>query len=125
VLTRASLLAAARIVRTVRTANAAARFVLELCTLAALGYWGFASADGLGAVLRGVGVPVLVVLVWGTFGSPGAPLRAAPPIRLALLAVISGWAVAALASVGQVVLAVVLGVAVVVNTVLLHVLEQE
>jgi hypothetical protein len=112
-------------VPSVRTANAAVRFVLELCALAAFGYWGFASADGAKAFLLGVGVPVLVVMVWGTFGSPGAPLRAAAPIRLALLGVIYGWAVAALASVGQVVLAVVLGVAVVANTALLYALGQE
>jgi hypothetical protein len=108
-----------------RTANAAARFGLELCALAALAYWGFATADGIRAVLLGVGVPLLVVIVWGTFGSPGAPLRAAPPLRLTLLAVINGWAVAGLATTGHVVLAVVLGLAVAVNTALLYALGQE
>jgi hypothetical protein len=108
-----------------RTANAAARFVLELCALAAFCYWGFASADGVRSVLLGIGVPVLVILVWGTFGAPGAPLRASRPIRLVLFAVIYGWAVAALASVGHVVLAVVLAVAVLANTVLLYALGQE
>jgi hypothetical protein len=108
-----------------RTANAVARFILELCALAAFCYWGFASADGVQAVLLGIGVPVLVVAVWGTFGAPGAPLRASRPIRLALFAVIYGWAVAALASVGQVELAIVLAVAVIANTVLLFVLGQE
>ena len=106
-------------------ANAVARFLLELCTLAALGYWGFASTDGVTAFVRGLGVPMLVVVVWGTFGAPQAPLRAAVPIRLALFVVISGWAVAALASVDQVALALLLGAAVLVNTVLLYALGQE
>jgi Protein of unknown function (DUF2568) len=112
-------------VRTVKAANAAFRFLLELCALLAIGYWGFASADGVKAVVRGLGVPLLMIAVWGTFGAPGAPLRAAAPMRLALLAVIYGWAVAALASIGQLVLAIALGAAVVVNTVLLYALGQE
>jgi hypothetical protein len=109
----------------VRPANAAFRFALEVCALAAIGYWGFSSADGLMAFVRGIGVPLLMVAVWGTFGAPGAPLRAARPIRLVLLVVIYGWAVAALASTGQVVLAAALGVAAVVNTALLAALGQD
>ena len=108
-----------------KAANAAFRFLLEVCSLVAIGYWGFTSADGVMAFVRGVGVPMLMVGVWGTFGAPGAPLRAAPPVRLALLAVIYGWAVAALASTGQVTLAVALGVASLANTVLLYALGQE
>jgi len=109
----------------VRAANAAFRFLLEVCSLVAIGYWGFTSADGLMAFVRGLGLPLLMVAAWGTFGAPGAPLRAASPVRLALLAVIYGWAVAALASTGQVALAAALGVAVVANTVLLYALGQE
>jgi Protein of unknown function (DUF2568) len=109
----------------VKAANAAFRFLLEVSALVAIGYWGFTSADGAMAFVRGLCVPLLMVVVWGTFGAPGAPLRAALPVRLALLAVIYGWAVAALASTGHVVLAVALGVGAVVNTVLLYVLGQE
>ena len=43
----------------------------------------------------------VMVVAWGTFGAPSAPLRATPPVRLALLAVIYAWAVAALATTGQ------------------------
>jgi hypothetical protein len=109
----------------VKAANAAFRFLLEVCTLAVFAYWGLASADGLSALLRSVGVPLLTIVVWGTFGAPGAPLRASTPVRLALLAVIYGWAVAALWSTGQSALAVALGVAVVVNTALLVAYGQE
>jgi hypothetical protein len=108
-----------------KAANAGFRFLLEVCALLAIGYWGFTTADGVMAFVRGLGLPLLMIVVWGTFGAPGAPLRAAPPVRLALLAVIYGWAVAALATTGQVALAVALGVAVVVNTVLLYALGQE
>jgi hypothetical protein len=105
--------------------NAFARFALELCALAALAYWGFSTGDGLGKILLGLGVPLLVVLVWGTFGSPGAPFRAAAPLRLALLAVIFGWAVIGLWQTGHQVLALLLAAAAVLNTALLRVLGQD
>jgi hypothetical protein len=108
-----------------QTANAWARLALELCALAALAYWGFSTGEGAGRFLLGLGVPVLVVLAWGTFGSPGAPLRAAAPIRLLLLAVIFGWAAAGLWQTGHPVLAVLLAAAALVNTVLLRVLGQD
>jgi hypothetical protein len=106
-------------------ANAVFRFVLELCTLAAFVYWGFATADGLGAVVRGLGVALLTIVAWGTFGAPKAPLRAAVPVRLALLAVIYAWAVAALWVADQPGLAVALAVAAAVNTALMVAFGQE
>jgi hypothetical protein len=108
-----------------KAANAAFRFVLEVCTLASFVYWGFATADGVAAFLRGFGVALLTVAAWGTFGAPQAPLRAAMPVRLALLAVIYAWAFAALWTTDQAVLAAALAVAAVVNTVLLVAFGQE
>ena len=107
-----------------KNANALLRFVLELCTLGAFVYWGFATEDGLQAWLRAVGVPVLSVVVWGTFGAPGAPLRASVPVRLTLLAVVYGWAVIALWTSGQEALAAALGIAAAVNTALMFRLDQ-
>jgi hypothetical protein len=109
----------------VKAANAAFRFFLELCTLAAFVYWGFATADGVWAFVRGVGLALLTIAVWGTFGAPNAPLRARAPIRLALLAGIYAWAVALLWSADQAALAVALAVAAVVNTALLVAFDQE
>jgi hypothetical protein len=109
----------------VKAANAAFRFVLEMCTLAAFVWWGFATEDGPAALLRGFGVALLTVAAWGTFGAPNAPLRATPAVRLALLAVIYGWAVAALWTTDQRVLAVALGAAALVNTALLVAFGQE
>ena len=111
--------------RAVKAANAAFRFALELCTLAVFVWWGFATEDGPAALLRGFGVALLTVAVWGTFGAPNAPLRAAPTVRLALLAVIYGWAVAALWTIDQRLLAGVLTVAAVVNTTLSILLGQD
>ena len=111
--------------RAVKAANAAFRFALEMITLAVFVWWGFATEDGPAALLRGFGVALLTVAVWGTFGAPNAPLRAAPTVRLALLAVIYGWAVAALWTTDQRALAVVLTVAAVFNTSLLVAVGQE
>ena len=109
----------------VKAANAAFRFALEMCTLAIFVWWGFATEDGPAALLRGFGVALLTVAAWGTFGAPNAPLRAAPSVRLALLAVIYGWAVAALWAIDQRLLAAAFTVAAVVNTTLMIVLGQE
>jgi hypothetical protein len=106
-------------------ANAAMRFALELCALAALAYWGFTREHGGLRFLVGIGAPVLVIVVWGTFVSPNAPLRTQGLLRLTLVVVVFGWAVAALASAGQTLLAVLLGIAAAVNTALLHVLKQD
>jgi hypothetical protein len=109
----------------VKAANAAFRFLLELCTLGVFVYWGFATADGVRAFVRGAGLALLTIAVWGSFGAPNAPLRAAVPVRLALLAAIYAWAVALLWSVDQAALAVALALAAVVNTVLLVAFGQE
>jgi hypothetical protein len=112
-------------VRPVKAANAAFRFALEMCTLGVFVWWGFATEDGPAALLRGFGVALLTVAVWGTFGAPNAPLRAEPTVRLALLAVIYGWAVAALWTIDQRALAVLLAAAALVNTSLGVALGQE
>src|SRR5262245_26273137 len=96
-----------------------------MCTLAVFVWWGFATEDGPAALLRGFGVALLTVAVWGTFGAPNAPLRASPSIRLALLSVIYAWAVAALWTIDQRLLAVALTVAAVVNTTLTILLGQD
>jgi hypothetical protein len=112
-------------VRPVKEANAAFRFALEMCTLAVFVWWGFATEDGPPALLRGFGVALLTVTVWGVFGAPNAPLRTSPSIRLALLAVIYGWAVAALWTIDQRLLAVGFTAAALVNTTLAILFGQD
>jgi hypothetical protein len=111
--------------RRVKAANAGFRFALEMCTLGVFVWWGFATEDGPAALLRGFGVALLTVAVWGTFGAPTAPLRAKPSVRLALLAVIYGWAVAALWTIDHRVLAAALAAAALVNTSLMVALGQD
>jgi hypothetical protein len=92
-----------------RYANLVVRFLLELCALGALGYWGFRTGEGLVVdVLLGVGAPLVMVLLWGAFVAPKARRRLADPARLLLEVALFTLAVAALAAAGATVLALVL-----------------
>lgn len=52
----------------IESLNLLVRFVLELCMLASVGYWGFKTGDGAAmAALLGVGGPLVMAVVWGTF----------------------------------------------------------
>jgi len=55
--------------------NIALRFILEVCALAFLAYWGFQSSqDLLIRLLLGIGLPLFIAILWGVFGSPAAPI---------------------------------------------------
>jgi hypothetical protein len=111
--------------QTLRYANLTLRFLLELATLAALGYWGVQVGDGpLLKVVLGVGAPLLAAVLWGVFGSPRA-LRPLPqPWHLLLEGLVFGSAVLALIAAGQPVLGVVFGVLLVGNRLLMHLWKQ-
>ncbi len=62
--------------------NLGLRFVLELCLLAALGYWGFQLDQSLLLrIVAGVGAPLLAATVWGMFVAPKAANQLADPAR--------------------------------------------
>ena len=80
--------------------NLLVRFLLELCMLAAVGYWGFKTQSGWPMkILFGIGLPVLTAVLWGRFIAPKAthPLRGASYLALELVLLGSG-AVALFAS---------------------------
>ena len=109
----------------VKYANLALRFILELCALAAISYWGFQTGDGgLMKAVLGVGIPLLVAFAWGTFRVPDdpgkAPVPVPGPLRLLLELVVFGLAVACLAAAGRPSLAWALGLVVLVNYALLY-----
>ena len=71
--------------------NVIVRFLLELFLLAAVGYWGFKTQSSwLLKILCGIGLPVLIAVLWGMFIAPKAirPLRGASYliVELTLLA---------------------------------------
>jgi hypothetical protein len=55
----------------IKSVNLALRFLLELCALAALAYWGFQLGKGLIAKIGlGIGAPLLAAVVWATLVAP-------------------------------------------------------
>jgi hypothetical protein len=73
--------------------NLAVRFLLELCMLAAVGYWGFKTQAGwLLKILLGIGLPVLIAVLWGAFLAPKAthPLSGVSFLTLELILLASG-----------------------------------
>ena len=109
----------------IKGANLAVRFLLELCALAALGYWGFQT--GRGPVVQvglGLGVPLLAAIIWGMAVAPRATLQPPEAVRFILGLVILGLAVAALAAAGHPALAVAFAVIVAINALLLAAWKQ-
>jgi hypothetical protein len=106
-------------------ANLALAFLLELCALAALGYWGFVTGGGLPAKIGlGVGVPLLAAVLWGVFESPRASLPLPEPWHLLFALAFFGCAAAALYAAQHARVALVFALVVILNQVLAYVWRQ-
>lgn len=85
--------------------NLLVRFLLELCILAALGWWGWMHGSGAGRWLLAVGLPLCAALLWGAFRVPndgGAPaVQVSGAVRLLIEAFLFASAAAALAGAGH------------------------
>lgn len=77
--------------------NVAVRFLLELCVLAATGYWGFNTGSGwFMKILLGIGAPLLIAVIWGMFAAPKANYHLGGPMLFVLEVLVFGSGVAAL-----------------------------
>lgn len=103
-----------------KSANLAAKFLLELAALASLAYWGAV----VGGVALAVLAPLAMAVVWGTFAAPKAKRRLAPRARIPLELTVFALAAAALAGAGHPVLAVILAAVMAVNAMLLTAFQQ-
>jgi Protein of unknown function (DUF2568) len=94
----------------------AVKFLLELCALAALAYWGATTGPVILNVVLGIGAPLLAALIWGRWAAPRSahrlPDRRRVPLELAVFAA----ATAALVAAGAPVLALVFAVVAIVDT---------
>lgn len=105
--------------------NLAIRFLLELCILGAVGYWGFANhVSWLAKGGWGLGLPLLVAVLWGSFGAPKAvfPLHGFALLLFELI--IFGAAPVALVAAHRPTLAAAFVVVYVINKILLVVWPQ-
>ena len=101
-------------------ANLALAFLLELCALAALGYWGVWVGGGpLSKTALGIGAPLFAAILWGLFAAPRAPMSV-PLVGLGVKVIVFGSAVAALYSAGHRGHAIAFAVLVLVNGVLVR-----
>ncbi|MFC0211646.1 YrdB family protein [Paenibacillus chartarius] len=78
-------------------------FLCELAALAAYGYWGFTSASNNMAlrIVIGVGTPLAVAVLWGTFLAPRASIPLHGLLHPLLKSVVFGAAAAALFAAGK------------------------
>jgi hypothetical protein len=107
-----------------RSVNLAVRLLCELALLVALAVWGFHTGAGTAAKAGlGLGAPLLAAVIWGLWVAPASRRRLPDPARLVVEVVLFAAGVAALTAAGYVVVAVVFGVVVTVNIVLVRMLE--
>jgi hypothetical protein len=98
-------------------ANEALAFLLELCMLAALAWWGATAVSTLaGRVALAIICPLVAVIGWALFAAPRARVRLPLAGVLAVKAVAFAAGTAALYAVGQHVLANVFAIVAAVNT---------
>jgi hypothetical protein len=109
----------------IRTANLALSFLLELAALSAIAFWGFHSGQSyLLKLLFGLGVPLLVAILWGTFAAPKASMRLKGVSLWIFELGVFGLAIAALALAGQPFLAGIFAVVLVINRILMYIWKQ-
>jgi hypothetical protein len=109
----------------IQSANLALRFLLELCALAALGYWGFQAGPNLPIkIALGVGAPLLAAIFWGAFVAPKAAVQVSEPLRAALGLLVFALAAAGLVAAGRLGLAWVFGAVALANAALMWLWRQ-
>jgi hypothetical protein len=85
----------------IQSANLALRLVLELAALAALGYWGYVTAQGPLRFVLAVGLPLVAAIVWGVFIAPNAAVDLPALAKLVLGLAVLLLAALALAAAGR------------------------
>lgn len=108
-----------------KTANVSLRFLLELCVLGSLSYWGFQTGRVvLLKVAVGIGTPLLVAIIWGFFGAPHSSMARSGFQHLVLEIMLFGLAIVALMATDRTALALTFGAIVLINRFLMFVWEQ-
>ena len=108
-----------------RAINLALRFVLEVAVLAGLFLFGIrATGELIVDLVLGIGLPVAVGAIWGTFVSPKAPRRLDDPVRLVVEVVIFGLGAVVWVAADALIVGVILGVAAAISLVLMLLWDQ-
>ncbi len=108
-----------------KSLNLLVRFLLELCMLVAVGYWGFEThSDWTTKIIFGIGLPVLIAVVWSLFTAPKAPYHLTGVAHIVLSLILLGLGAVALFAAGKVNLGWAYLVILIVNQILLIVWKQ-
>lgn len=100
------------------------RFALELCMLAAYGWWGYHSGTGtVFSMVLMVALPLVVAIAWGLFLSPKAKVKPHISVRVIMELILFGIAAWLVYSAGMVVAGSALLVAFIVNRAILLLLK--
>lgn len=109
----------------VKSINLLVRFLIELCALGALGYWGFHSENGIFIkIVYGIGAPLLAAVIWGMFVAPRASVEAPCWLRLLLEIIVLGFAALALYFAKLPTLCFIYTAVVIINRILLTIWDQ-
>ncbi len=102
--------------------NLAVRFILEIVTLVALGWWGWNLFEGMLRFVLALGIPILAAVLWGTFAVPGDPSRSGTAkvpvpgiVRLLLELVIFGVATWSFFAMGATTIGWIFGIVVLIH----------
>jgi hypothetical protein len=105
--------------------NIALRFMLELCILGIVGYWGF-RVGKIPAIKITLAIilPIVVAVIWALFGAPQAEWEVQGILHVLLEIIVFGLGVAALYYLKHPMLASGLAIIIVVNRVLMFIWNQ-
>jgi hypothetical protein len=107
-----------------KNANLALKFLLELAALAAFAIWGASSESGGLAVAHAIIAPLIVALLWGRLAAPRSKHRLPRATRIPFELIVFALAVVALAVSGHGLWAIVLGVVMAINAMLMTAWDQ-
>ena len=111
--------------QTGKAINLVAAFFLEIAMLIALGYVGFQYPENIILkYLLMILLPLIAAILWGIFAAPKSRLRLQQPYRMFFAMIIFGVAVFLLYRSGITTVAVVFGILVLINQLLLLILKQ-
>ncbi|UJF34032.1 YrdB family protein [Paenibacillus hexagrammi] len=109
----------------IKMSNLGLRFLLELCILASLGYWGFTTSKGiLLKIALGLGAPLAAAVLWGMFVAPKATFAVSDPLRFIIELIIFSSAFAALSFSGHIRLTLAFAIIAIVNRILMALWNQ-
>ena len=99
-------------------------FLLEMVMLVSFMYWGFhLDTSLLVKILFGIGTPILVAIIWGTFIAPKASIPVSVPIRILLQIILFSSAAVALYFSEKGTLAIIFGTVVLIEMTLMYLLN--